>query len=365
MYSVAESEEILSYICSMVHRILLVFFWAYSTSLFGQYTDQINSNRPGASIGAFAVGKDVIQAEAGFSFVNATHAGYNNSTFRGGLGFLSLRWGFLNETIELTYEGQYLSGTLNSKVVAVPIEYANNGFLKNFIGFKYLVFDPFKKEREVNNYSWKANNGFKIRDLVPAISLTLGGNISFEQNNPFPYTNLFGTLYRPLLFQNLGTSPQQEPFFHLRGTVATQSHFLRTWVFVTNFTYDRYLSNYPMMSYILTLTHTLDPYWSVYIEHQGNQSDLFKDHLVRLGVAYLWNDDLQLEATLGSTFKNSPHQLFANAGISYRLDFHKNFISAEENQEKQLKKQERQMNQALNKGSKTERKRNRKAKRNR
>ena len=67
-----------------------------------QYTDQINSNRPGASIGAFAVGKNVIQAEFGLAFRHYSHSGYNNSTFDGGIGFLSLRWGFWLETLELT-----------------------------------------------------------------------------------------------------------------------------------------------------------------------------------------------------------------------------------------------------------------------
>ena len=97
--------------------ILLLFLGAYSTK--AQYTDQINSNRPGASIGAFSVGKNVIQAEAGLAFRNFTHAGYNNSTFRGSVSFLSLRWGFLVETLEMTYEGQYLSGSLNSKTLAI------------------------------------------------------------------------------------------------------------------------------------------------------------------------------------------------------------------------------------------------------
>ena len=33
---------------------------------FAQFTDVINSNRPGKSIAAFSVGKTVIQAELGF-----------------------------------------------------------------------------------------------------------------------------------------------------------------------------------------------------------------------------------------------------------------------------------------------------------
>lgn len=342
--------------------ILLLFLGAYSTK--AQYTDQINSNRPGASIGAFSVGKNVIQAEAGLAFRNFTHAGYNNSTFRGSVSFLSLRWGFLLETLEMTYEGQYLIGNLKSKTLSIPTAYPLGGFLQNFLGLKYLLYDPFKKEKDINVYSWKANNGFKIKDLIPAVSITLGGNISFEENNPFPYNNVFGTLYRPILFQNLGISFDEEPFFHLRGSLATQSHFLNTWVFITNFSYDRYLSKYPQKSYILTLTHNINPLWSIYIENQGRFSDLYKDYLFRLGVAYLWSDNIQIEATIGSSLKNTPHQLMLNAGASYRLDFHKDFISGEEIQEKETKKQERQLNKSLKNNTKAEKKRKRKAKRN-
>ena len=252
----------------MNRRLSILLIILGVSSAKAQYTDQINSNRPGSSIGAFSVGKNVIQAEAGLALRYFTHAGYNNSTFRGSISFLSLRWGFLFETLELTYEGQFLSGTLNSKILTNTTVYSRNGFLQNFIGLKYLLYDPFKKEKELNVYSWKANNGFKIKDLIPAVSLTLGGNLNLEENNPFPFNNVFGTLYRPVFFQNLGIAVDEEPFFHLRGTLATQSHFLGTWVFVTNFTYNRYLSKYPQKSYIITLTHTFDPLWSVYIENQ-------------------------------------------------------------------------------------------------
>ena len=364
MYRCSKFDINLTYICSMINRwsVFLFFFSAFYSS--AQYTDQINSNRPGASIGAFAVGKNVVQAEAGAEFRNYNHAGYNNSTFRGGSGFLGLRWGFLSETLELTYEGQYLYGNLNSKLYSQPKSYTTKGFLQNFIGLKYLIYDPFKKERTTNVYSWKANNGFKLRELIPAVSITLGTNINFEKNNPFPYSNVFGKLYRPIFFQNLVIQPDEEGPVSMKGTLATQSHFLGTWVFVTNFTYDRYLSDYPQINYILTLTHTLDPLWSVYLEHQAERSDLYRDKYFRLGAAYLWNDNLQIEATLGSSLKNTPNLIFVNAGASYRLDFHKDFISAEEIQQKESKSQERQLKKALKGNSKGEMKRSRKAKRN-
>ncbi len=344
-------------------RFNLIFI-LFSIAIQAQYTDQINSNRPGASIGAFSVGKNVIQSEFGLAFNHYSHDGYNNSTFSGGIGFMALRWGFLFEPLELTLESKYLLGSLNSKIGLAPLPSTKKGFLQNFIGLKYLIYDPFRKEREQNVYSWKANNGFKLRDLIPAVSLTLGPNINFEKNNPFPFNNVFGNIYRPIFFQNLGVPPDKEPFLHLRGVLATQSHFLGTWVFVTNFSYDRYLSIDPEIGYILTLTHTLNPYWSVYVEHQRGKSKLYSDYLFRFGFAYLYSNNIQVEGTLGGSTKSTPSRILANLGVSYRLDFHKDFVSAEEIQSKALKKEEKKLNKTLKKNSKTERKRNRKAKRN-
>ena len=253
---------------------LAIFF--LSGLVYSQYTDQINSNRPGYSVGAFSVGKGVVQFEGGINRKNLSHEGYNNSTSKGTALDLSVRWGFLSERLELNYQGSYMKDKLVSKLSSSNIEYKRKGFLQNFLGIKYLIYDPFRKERELNVYSWKANNGFKLRNLIPAVSMTLGTNVSFEKNNPFPFNNVFGNIYRPIFFQNLGVPVDNEPFFHLRGTLATQSHFLGSWVFVTNFTYDRYLSIDPMMTHILTLTHTLNPLWSVYIEHQGSNSDLYR-----------------------------------------------------------------------------------------
>ena len=66
----------------------MLSFCFYFIESIGLYTDQINSNRPGASIGAFSVGKNVYQSELGFAYDYA-HSGYNNSTFDAAIGFIS------------------------------------------------------------------------------------------------------------------------------------------------------------------------------------------------------------------------------------------------------------------------------------
>ena len=345
----------------MFHRFCILILILNSISIKSQYTDQINSNRPGASIGAFAVGKNVIQFESGIEYRSYKHSGYNSSTFNSGNAFLSLRWGFLLEQLELTYEGVYGFGSLNSKVTSPNYKYYLNGMLQNFIGLKFLVFDPFKKERKVNVYSWKANNRFKIRELLPAISITIGPNINFEKENPFPYGNIFSKLYKPIFFQNIGDKVDEEPFFHLRGTIATQSHFLSTWVLVTNFSYNRYLSDYAEKSYVLTLTHNFRPSWSIYIENEGSYSDLYRMTIFRTGVAFLFSNNLHFETSLGMNIKESPSMVFANFGASYRLDFHKDYESSAEIEDKKLKKEEKELKKTLKKTSRVEKKRNKRA----
>ena len=347
----------------MLNRFSLLYVFSMAM-IHAQYTDQINSNRPGASIGAFAVGKSIIQFEGGFEHRKHKHEGYNYSTVDGTILFLSARWGFLSERLELTYQGSFMFDKLTNKTSSQDLVYKRKGLLQNFLGIKFLIYDPFKKEEKTNVYSWKANNGFKIKHLIPAVSLTAGGNFILGNNHPYPYGDFFDVLYRPHFYQNLGVSTEKEPFFSLRGVLATQSHFLRTWVFVTNWNVHRILTDYLEKSYILTLTHTFHPLWSVYIENQGIYSSIYQDTLLRLGAAYLYNNDLQIEATLGSNLKDSPSQWFVNAGISYRLDFHKDFISAAEIQAKEAKKEERALKKSLRKTTKKEKKRARKARRN-
>lgn len=340
-----------------------VFLMLLSAIVRAQYTDQINSNRPGASIGAFAVGKGIVQFEGGLEYRRFKHEAYNNSTVDGRIGFLSIRWGFLFEQLELTYDGSYMMDRLTNKISSKEFEYERKGFLKNFIGIKYLVYDPFKKEEEVNNYSWKANNGFKLKHLIPAVSITAGANFNIEPANPYPYGDVFDLLNRPLFFQNLNTQTEKEPLLSLGGTIATQSHFLGTWVFVTNFSLSRYLTDYVEKSYLLTLTHTFHPYWSVYVENQGVFSELHNDFIFRTGIAYLLTDYIQIEGSLGVNTQTKPSSTFVNLGVSYRLNFHKDFTSAEEINFEKQKNEEKGLKKLMKKDSKQEKKRNRKAKR--
>ena len=118
----------------MLKKFFLFFFISPISLAISQYTDQINSNRPGVSIGAFSVGTGVIQLESGIEYRNYKHKGYNNSISKGKVAFLSLRYGFLKEQLELTYDGAYMFDELENKASYTPLRNKREGFLKNFIG---------------------------------------------------------------------------------------------------------------------------------------------------------------------------------------------------------------------------------------
>ncbi len=54
----------------------------------------------------------------------------------GKIGFFSLRYGFLKEQLELTYEGIYQFDQFSNRL-ALPETKKAGGILRNFLGLKY------------------------------------------------------------------------------------------------------------------------------------------------------------------------------------------------------------------------------------
>ncbi|HQF48825.1 MAG TPA: transporter, partial [Flavobacterium alvei] len=57
-----------------IKNLVLAAFLMIPLIHYGQHTDQINSNRPGETMSAFAVGKSVIQVESGVYGIKENHS---------------------------------------------------------------------------------------------------------------------------------------------------------------------------------------------------------------------------------------------------------------------------------------------------
>jgi hypothetical protein len=291
---------------NLMRVLKLVFFLLISitfNSAFAQYTDVINSNRPGVSESAFSVGTGIIQFEAGAFTVKEEHVPLNYEVSGFGLDF-AIRYGVLFEQLEFSLDGNYQNDTKTNNNVVIPIERKRSNF-KNFtIGAKYLVYDPYKKTEEAkpNLYSYHANKKFQWKSFIPAVAVYVGANFD-TKDNPYTASDVEG--------------------FSPKVMVATQNNFNGGWVLVMNLIKDRIGSDFSEFQYVFTLTHSFTPQWVIFGEAQGINSDFYADNIFRFGGAYLWTPNFQLDANIAFNTKDTPSVFNIAFGASYRFDFHK------------------------------------------
>ncbi len=281
--------------------LYLLIFSFFSFQLQAQYTETINSNRPGQSQGAFAVGTAVIQLETGGYFGNDDHAALGTNTDMWGIDY-QLRYGLFFENLELNLSGAYESQDQTRNFLGNTNNYQIANFRSNTIGAKYLIFDPYKslEEDKPNLYSWKANHRFKWKTLIPAVSVYAGANFAFGDN--------------PYLYEG-------ESKFSPKAALITQNNWGNT-VLVLNFIGDRLGQEFPTYTGIVTVTHTISQKFAIFGEYQGISSDLYADDIVRGGAAYLFGKNFQVDVSGLLNFKDTPSRWQVAAGISYRVDLH-------------------------------------------
>lgn len=303
--------------------VLFLSFICFS-GVSAQYTEMINTNRPGGSQGAFSVGTNVLQFESGVSYGKEKHELLETET--NGLAIdYSIRYGFWKERLEVSLMGEFQSNSITDNRSTNTYEYKNANFKSNTVGAKYLVYDPYRK-RELkgpNLYSWNANNKMQWADLIPAIAVYAGANFDFADN---PFT------------------PEVESSISPKLVLSTQNNFNSGWVFVTNIIVDRVTTDFPTYGYIVTLTHATNSYFSIFLENQGLKSDFYSDQLLRGGAAALVNQNFQVDLSLTYSLKDTPSKIYARAGVAYRFDMHNKDEFLEDKQIRQQKKKEKKGN---------------------
>jgi hypothetical protein len=300
---------------------LCIILFVYNLSN-AQYTETINSNRPGLSYSAFGVGNQVIQLEAGMSFGNRNHALRLADANIFGIDY-ALRYGLNMDRLEVILDGRFLSQTETILVGGQFRDFEAANFERNTIGAKYLLYDPWIKREQEGPVltSWDANNTFQWFHLIPAVSVYAGANITVGKESRF--------------------MPPNMPTFSPRLGIITQHNF-RRWAFVSNFIYDRFTTDFPEFVGVFTLTRTISKKYSAFAEYQTYVGDFYSDDLFRFGAAYLVDRNLQVDAFGLINFKDTPQRWQVGLGVSYRIDdFHKEeYIFKTKEQKEEFKKEE-------------------------
>ena len=279
--------------------LILLFL---NTSVQAQYTDIINSNRPGASVGAYSVGKGVFQVEGGLGIqrFSSTLVGINSES-KNTFGQVFLRYGFLSERLEVNLDLGYTKNAITTTILpATIVNTTQKGFNVNTVGLKYMLFQP-NTEREVNIRSWKANQRINWKEFIPTVSLTAQ-----------MHTDMVG-------------APFKTDELAFKAGIQLQNNFSSGLVFVGNVFADNVSDpNLRYFDVIAALTYAFNKKFSAFGEYEGKlYKTQDKENWAAFGLAYLFSKDLQIDIDARKLFTAKTDGFYLGLGLSWRADMHK------------------------------------------
>ncbi len=281
-----------------VYLLLLIF--SFTQLINAQYTEIINSKRPGFSESPYSIGTDVFQFETGvFYRTSDNETIYTRPNTIG--GELFFRYGKFLEKLEINAKVAYQRDEIRNN----PSE-ANStisGISELTIGAKYLIYEQKYTDKSKEIRSWKRRMAFDKKRLIPSVGAYVGVN-----------TNFLGDGFK-------------ENELSIKGAVLLQNDFSDRLVLLTNLVADKILSDSNEYSYIATMTYAINYKWSYFIENQGIFEKSFtpKFHF-GTGAAYLLSNNIQLDASVRTNFFDDYSFLYSSVGVAWRLDKHSDKI---------------------------------------
>ncbi|MBL4745125.1 MAG: transporter [Flavobacteriaceae bacterium] len=280
-----------------------------------QYTEIINSKRPGFSESPYSVGTGVYQVEAGF-FYKEINKPVTYSTSQSIGTHLFLRTGQFFERLEINLALSFQQDE-HTFYNLFKSNYKESGLSRFTLGGKYLIFKQEYADRSKEIRSWKRKYAFDWKRMVPSVGVYLGVN-----------TNLLGDG-----FKEEGVTP--------KVALLLQNDFTDKLVLITNIIGDKITGDHPEYGYIATITYAASDRISMFAENQGvfikeRQNEF---HL-GAGIAYLASPNLQFDTSIRTNLERGYTYMYAAVGCSWRLDLHKDSFktTAKENRPKRIKK---------------------------
>ena len=281
----------------------LLFLLGFS-STYSQYTEVINSNKPGFSESPYSVGAGVYQFESSL-FLKDTSIEPTFSIPQS-FGFdMLFRTSFFSEKLEFNAQVTYQKDKVAFKNVFTS-DYSSTGLSRVTIGAKYLLFQQKYEDKSKETRSWKRRHAFDKKRLTPSIAIYAGLNTDFlnDINKTGSISPKLGILFQ----QNLSTD------FNL----------------ISNFFYDKIGTEFFEYSYIITATINFSDRWSTFFENQTVFQKYQNNINLGIGFAFLYHRDLQLNTSLRYVMEGQSKGFYAGLGVSYRINKHKDSYKEEE-----------------------------------
>lgn len=281
----------------MKKYLILILSFYFHQHLNAQYTDIINSKRPGNSESPYGIGTDVFQVETGLFY------GYTNSdeTFarvdpRG--ASLFLRYSKFQERFEINSQIIYQQNELQFNNVFTSSTKIS-GISEFNVGVKYLIYqrDYIDQSKEIR--SWKKRTQFDKNRWIPSVGIYIGVN-----------TNLVNDDYKAN-----DISP--------RIALLLQNNFSDRLNLITNIGAYKITGDSSVYSYIVTMTYAMNELLSIFVENQGDFSTTDNNFQIGTGIAYLYSNDLQFDLSGRAKLDTVNPGFIVGLGAAWRLDRHR------------------------------------------
>lgn len=283
-------------------KLLSLFFASLiSISVYSQYTEVINSKRPGFTESPFGIGTKVYQIESGFFYQYNDRPNLFTSQESMGVD-LFLRSGLRWEKFEVNANFKFQKDEVVDNIV-LRTTYPISGISQFTVGAKYLFYMPNYKDPAKEIRSWKKKYAFDWNRMIPSIGLYAGLNTNFLSND-----------YK---------APSLSP----KAVILLQNDFSERLIWVNNIVGDYLtLSEQRTIGYISTLSYSMSDRLSIFGETQGMFTRYTKEFHFGGGFAYLPTKNLQIDIFTRHEVEFDYLNLYSGIGLSWRLDRHKDRV---------------------------------------
>ncbi|QOD60575.1 transporter [Polaribacter haliotis] len=276
--------------------LFLLFFLVGFHSFYAQYTDVINSNKPGFSESPYSVGTGVYQFESNLFYRNTSIERTFSRPQSFGIDVL-FRTSFFLERLELNTQFSYQNDKVAFKNIFTS-HYFTSGFGKMTIGAKYLLYQQEYEDKSKEVRSWRKRHAFDTKRLIPSVAIYVGMNTDFVND----------------IYKTGGITP--------KVGVLLQNNLTKDFNVITNVYYDKIGSDFAEFSYIITATQNFSDQWSTFFENQTVFQKNQTNTNLGTGLAYLYSRDLQINASGRLLLEGRTKGFYAGLGVSYRINNH-------------------------------------------
>lgn len=289
----------------MKNFLLFLLFVVIFQTTNAQYTEVINSRRPGFTDSPFSVGTDVLQFENGLFYETIKDKTNQLNTSSIGTDIM-VRYGKFLEKLEINLNLQLQYDNIKFDDDAID-DLSRFGLSQLTIGGKYLVYMSKFKDKSKEIRSWKAKQKYDTKRFIPSVAVYAGVNVPITKN--YVRGNFPGFV---------------DDKFSPKVAIYTQNDFSDRFVFLMNLIMDKIGSGQKENSYILTGTYSINDRFSAFAEHQGifKDENIPNDFQFGLGAAYLMAKDKQVDLSLRRISDRDGSAFLVSAGFAWRIDKH-------------------------------------------